>query len=129
MDDINWKEANKSEIVGALKALSLCDSVHNEKAVESVRQLLRVAADIISYSGGVKTYSLLIDDTANQSPKKVPAIKAVRRVTGMSLKDAKDLVERAPTTVIDGLSHSQLQTFRREFINEGITVVVKEEIR
>ena len=57
--------------------------------------------------------------------KKVEAIKAVRAITGLGLKEAKDLVEGAPQTVKEGVSKADADKFKKELEAAGATVEVK----
>ena len=57
--------------------------------------------------------------------KKVEAIKAVRAITGLGLKEAKDLVEGAPQTVKDAVSKADADKFKKELEAAGATVEVK----
>ena len=57
--------------------------------------------------------------------KKVEVIKAVRAITGLGLKEAKDLVEGAPQTVKEGVSKDDAAKFRKELEGAGAQVEVK----
>jgi large subunit ribosomal protein L7/L12 len=57
--------------------------------------------------------------------KKVEAIKAVRAITGLGLKEAKDLVEGAPQTVKEGVSKADAEKFKKELEAAGAAVEVK----
>ena len=57
--------------------------------------------------------------------KKVEVIKAVRAITGLGLKEAKDLVEGAPQTVKDAVSKADADKFKKELEAAGATVEVK----
>ncbi len=57
--------------------------------------------------------------------KKVEVIKAVRAITGLGLKEAKDLVESAPATVKDGVNKDDAAKFKKELEAAGATVEVK----
>ncbi|GAB2995353.1 50S ribosomal protein L7/L12 [Arenimonas maotaiensis] len=57
--------------------------------------------------------------------KKVEVIKAVRAITGLGLKEAKDLVEGAPQTVKEGVSKDEADKFKKELEAAGATVEVK----
>lgn len=57
--------------------------------------------------------------------KKVEVIKAVRAITGLGLKEAKDLVEGAPQTVKDAVSKADADKFKKELEATGATVEVK----
>ena len=57
--------------------------------------------------------------------KKVEVIKAVRAITGLGLKEAKDLVEGAPQTVKDAVSKADADKFKKELEAAGATVELK----
>jgi len=57
--------------------------------------------------------------------KKINVIKAVREVTSLGLKEAKDLVEGAPQTVKEGVSKEEAEKIRKVFEDAGAKVTVK----
>ena len=57
--------------------------------------------------------------------KKVEVIKAVRAITGLGLKEAKDLVEGAPQTVKEGASKEDAEKFKKELEAAGAKVELK----
>jgi large subunit ribosomal protein L7/L12 len=57
--------------------------------------------------------------------KKVEVIKAVRAITGLGLKEAKDLVESAPATVKEGVNKDDAAKFKKELEAAGATVEIK----
>ena len=58
-------------------------------------------------------------------PNKINVIKAVREVTSLGLKEAKDLVDGAPKTVKEGIGKDEAETIRKKFVDVGATVEVK----
>jgi large subunit ribosomal protein L7/L12 len=56
---------------------------------------------------------------------KINVIKAVREVTSLGLKEAKDLVDGAPKSVKEGVSKEEAETIRKKFTDAGATVEVK----
>jgi large subunit ribosomal protein L7/L12 len=56
---------------------------------------------------------------------KINVIKAVREVTSLGLKEAKDLVDGAPKTVKDGVSKEEAENIKKKFTEAGATVEVK----
>ena len=56
---------------------------------------------------------------------KINVIKAVREVTSLGLKEAKDLVDGAPKTIKEGVSKDEAETIRKKFTEAGATVEVK----
>ena len=57
--------------------------------------------------------------------KKINVIKAVREVTSLGLKEAKDLVEGAPKPVKEGVSKEEAESIKKKFEEAGATVEVK----
>jgi large subunit ribosomal protein L7/L12 len=56
---------------------------------------------------------------------KINVIKAVREVTSLGLKEAKDLVDGAPKAVKEGVSKEEAETIKKKFTEAGATVEVK----
>src|SRR5207253_4442953 len=56
---------------------------------------------------------------------KINVIKAVREVTSLGLKEAKDLVDGAPKTVKEGVTKDEAESIRKKFTDAGATVEVK----
>jgi large subunit ribosomal protein L7/L12 len=57
--------------------------------------------------------------------KKINVIKAVREVTSLGLKEAKDLVEGAPQTVKEGISKDEAEAMKKKFEEAGAKVTIK----
>ena len=57
--------------------------------------------------------------------KKINVIKAVREVTSLGLKEAKDLVEAAPTKIKEGVSKDEAQEIKKKFEEAGAQVDIK----
>ena len=57
--------------------------------------------------------------------KKIQVIKVVRAATSLGLKEAKELVEKAPTTVKEGLSKEEAEAFKTELESNGAQVEIK----
>ena len=64
---------------------------------------------------------VLTDAGAN----KIGVIKAVREVTNLGLKEAKDLVDGAPKPVKEGVSKEEAETIKKKFVDAGASVEVK----
>jgi large subunit ribosomal protein L7/L12 len=56
---------------------------------------------------------------------KINVIKAVREVTSLGLKEAKDLVDGAPKPVKEGVSKDEAEAIKKKFVEAGATVEVK----
>ena len=62
---------------------------------------------------------------ASYGEKKINVIKEVRALTGLGLKEAKDLVEAAPTPVKEGIEKDEAETIKTKLEDAGATVEVK----
>ena len=56
---------------------------------------------------------------------KINVIKAVREVTSLGLKEAKDLVDGAPKTVKEGVNKDEAEAIKKKFVDAGATVEIK----
>jgi large subunit ribosomal protein L7/L12 len=56
---------------------------------------------------------------------KIGVIKAVREVTSLGLKEAKDLVEGAPKPIKEGVNKDEAETIKKKFVEAGATVEIK----
>ncbi|MEJ2385028.1 MAG: 50S ribosomal protein L7/L12 [Xanthomonadales bacterium] len=62
---------------------------------------------------------------ASFGSQKVPVIKAVREITGLGLKEAKDLVEGAPSPIKEGVAKDEAEETKKKLEDAGATVEVK----
>jgi len=67
-------------------------------------------------------FSVILTDAGD---KKINVIKAVREVTSLGLKEAKDLVEGAPKPIKEGVSKEEAATIKKKFEEAGAKVEVK----
>ncbi|MBU0952347.1 MAG: 50S ribosomal protein L7/L12 [Elusimicrobia bacterium] len=61
----------------------------------------------------------------NCGGNKIPVIKTVREITGLGLKEAKDLVDGAPKTVKEGVTKDQAEEIKKKLTEIGATVEIK----
>jgi len=62
---------------------------------------------------------------AGAGPNKIPVIKVVRELTGLGLKEAKDLVDGAPKTVKEGVTKEQSEEMKKKLTDVGAAVEIK----
>lgn len=62
---------------------------------------------------------------ANAGANKINVIKAVREVTSLGLKEAKDLVDGAPKPIKEGINKDEAESIKKKFVDAGATVEVK----
>jgi large subunit ribosomal protein L7/L12 len=124
---------SKEEILTAIGNMSLIDVTDLVKMMEEkfgVSAAAPVAMAAGPAAGGAaaapaeeKTEFTVALKAAGE--KKVEVIKAVRAITGLGLKEAKDLVESAPATVKEGVSKDDAAKFKKELEAAGATVEIK----
>jgi large subunit ribosomal protein L7/L12 len=123
---------SKEEILDAIAKMSLIDITELVKMMEEkfgVSAAAPVAVAAVAAGGAAappaeeKTeFTVVLKATGE---KKVEVIKAVRAITGLGLKEAKDLVEGAPQTVKEAVSKDDAAKFKKELEAAGATVEVK----
>ena len=120
----------EEQIVG----LSLLDAAALVKRLEEKLGVSAAAAAPVMMAGGggaaagaapaeEKTeFSVVLKEVG---ANKINVIKAVREVTSLGLKEAKDLVDGAPKTVKEGVNKEEAETIKKKFAEAGATVEVK----
>ena len=121
------KITNILEEIKSLTILELNDLV---KAVEeefgvSAAAPVGVAAAAGAAAPAVEEKTEFDVILASFGAKKLDVIKAVREITGLGLKDAKDLVEGAPKTVKEGVSKDEAESLKKTLEDAGAEVEVK----
>jgi large subunit ribosomal protein L7/L12 len=123
-------QAIEDQIVG----LSLLEAAELVKKLESRLGVSAAAAAPVMVAGGAgaaagaapaeeKTeFTVVLKDVGGN---KINVIKAVREVTSLGLKEAKDLVDGAPKTVKEGVSKEEAETIKKKFADAGATVEIK----
>lgn len=124
---------SKEEILDAIANMTLVDITELVKMMEDKFGVSAAAPVAVAAAPGAaaaaaapveeKTEFTVVLKAAGE--KKVEVIKAVRAITGLGLKEAKDLVEGAPQTVKDGVSKDDAAKFKKELEAAGATVEVK----
>ena len=117
-------------IVEEIKTLSLIELNELVKAVEeefgvSAAPVAAVAAPGAAAAPAAEEKTELDVILANFGAKKLDVIKAVREITGLGLKDAKDLVEAAPKAVKEGVSKDEAEKVKKALEEAGATVELK----
>jgi len=123
---------SNEEIIDAIASKSLVEVMELVKAMEEkfgVSAAAPVAMAAAPAAGGAaaaaeeKTEFTVV--LAAIGEKKVEVIKAVRAITGLGLKEAKDMVEGAPQNVKEGVSKDEADKFKKELEAAGAKVELK----
>jgi large subunit ribosomal protein L7/L12 len=122
----------KDQILDAVSAMSVLDLSELIKAMEDKFGVSAAAAAVAvaaPAAGGAAPaaeaqteFNVIL---AAAGEKKVEVIKAVRAVTSLGLKEAKDLVESAPATVKEGASKEEAEKMKKELEAAGAKVELK----
>lgn len=122
-----------AEIVEKIKGLSLMEASELKKALEEEFGVTAAAPIMMGSMPGVgggeaaaaeeKTeFDVILEATGD---KKINVIKVVRAHTGLGLKEAKDLVDSAPSTVKEAIPKEEAEKLKKEFEEAGATVKLK----
>ncbi|HXM14812.1 MAG TPA: 50S ribosomal protein L7/L12 [Candidatus Eremiobacteraceae bacterium] len=120
-------------ILEEIKGLTLLEASDLVKKMEETFGVSAAAATVVAGGGGggaaaaapaeEKTeFTVVLTDVGGN---KINVIKAVREVTSLGLKEAKDLVDGAPKTVKEGVSKDEAATIKKKFEEAGAKVEVK----
>src|SRR5271169_1624109 len=125
--------ADLQQLEDSIVALSLLEAAELVKKLESRLGVSAAAAAPVMVAGGgaaagaapaeEKTeFSVILKDVG---ANKINVIKAVREVTSLGLKEAKDLVDGAPKTIKEGVSKDEAATIKKKFEDAGAKVDIK----
>jgi len=120
-------------ILEEIKGLTLLEASELVKKIEETFGVSAAAAAPVVVAGGTsgggpgpveeKTeFAVVLTEVG---ANKINVIKAVREVTSLGLKEAKDLVDGAPKTVKDGVNKEEAATIKKKFEDAGAKVEVK----
>ena len=124
--------AKVDSILEEIKGLTLLEASDLVKKMEETFGVSAAAATVVAGGGGgaaaaapaeEKTeFAVVLTEVGGN---KINVIKAVREVTSLGLKEAKDLVDGAPKTVKEGVSKDEAATIKKKFEDAGAKVEVK----
>jgi large subunit ribosomal protein L7/L12 len=125
--------ADLQQLEESIVGLSLMEAAQLVKKLEERLGVSAAAAAPVMMAGGggaaaaapaeEKTeFSVVLKEVG---ANKINVIKAVREVTSLGLKEAKDLVDGAPKAIKEGVSKDEAENIRKKFTEAGATVEVK----
>ena len=123
MSNLNTIVESLSKL-NVLEASKLVKLLENEWGVSAAATAVAVAPAAGGAASGAEAaekteFTLMLKETG---ANKINVIKEVRTITGLGLKEAKDLVEAAPKPVKEGLSKDDAQKFKKLLEDAGATV-------
>ncbi len=125
--------ADLQRLVDELSTLTVLEAAELSKLLEEkwgVSAAAPVAVAAAAPAGGapaapVEEQTEFTVILAKAGEKKINVIKEVRTITGLGLKEAKDLVEGAPKTVKEGVNKDEAAKIRKQLEDQGASVEVK----
>ena len=124
--------ANLAQIVDTLSALSVMEAAELSKMLEEKWGVSAAAPVAVAAAPGAAAAAPAEEKTefnvilaSAPADKKIGIIKVVREVTGLGLKEAKDLVEAAPKPVKEGVNKDEAEKIKKALAEAGATVEVK----
>ncbi len=121
------------EIMKLVESLSVMDLANLVKALEE-KFGVTAAAPVMAVAGGAGAAGGAAEDAgpskksvilASAGGQKIAVIKVVREITGLGLKEAKDLVDGAPKPVKEGLEAPEAEEMKKKLEEAGATVELK----
>ena len=122
-------------IIEEIKGLTLLEASELVKGLEEAFGVSAAAASMAAApaaGGGAGVAAAPVEEKTEFSViltavggNKIGVIKAVREVTSLGLKEAKDLVEAAPKPIKEGVNKDEAETIKKKFTEAGATVEIK----
>ena len=122
---------NKEDILEAISNMTVLEIVDLISAMEEKFGVSAAAATVAVAAGPAAAAAAVEEKTefdvvmAGFGENKVGVIKAVREITGLGLKEAKDMVESAPVTVKEGIAKADAETLKKKLEEAGAKVEIK----
>ena len=125
--------ADINAIAEQIQGLTLLEASQLVKLLEEKLGVSAAAATVAAApSGGGAAAAPAVEEKTEfnviltaAGANKINVIKAVREVTNLGLKEAKDLVDGAPKAIKEGVNKEEAETIRKKFTDAGATVEVK----
>ncbi len=123
----------KQEVVDFIKAMTVLELSEFVKELEQTFGVSAAApVTVAAMSGGAAAEAAPVEEQTEFSviitgvgDKKINVIKEVRAITSLGLKEAKDLVEKVPGTVKEGIPKAEAEAIAKQLTEAGATVEIK----
>ena len=120
---------NKEQIIEAIKAMTVLELNELVKACEEEFGVSAAApVAVVGAAGGAAAAEEQTEFTVvleSAGAEKIKVIKAVREITGLGLKEAKEDVDGAPTNLKEGIEKAEAEAIKTQLEEVGATVVLK----
>jgi len=126
------KTLSKDEILDAIGAMSVTDLADLVEAFKEKFNVTIAAAPVAAVGAAAEAGAAEVEEQTEftvvlvaAGAKKIQVIKAVREVTALGLKEAKDLVDGAPKPVKEGITKDEAESIKKKLEEQGATVELK----
>jgi len=120
------------ELISQIDGMTVLELNQLVKALEEHYGVSAAAAAVAAPAAGGAAAAAPVEEKTEfdvilkaAGDKKINVIKAVREVTSLGLKEAKDLVESAPAPIKEGISKDEAESIKKKFEEAGATVELK----
>jgi large subunit ribosomal protein L7/L12 len=124
--------ADLAKLVDELSGLTVLEAAELSKMLEEKWGVSAAAPVAVAAAGGAGAGAAAAEEKtafdvilSSAGAQKINVIKVVRELTGLGLKEAKDLVEGAPKPVKTGVAKEEAETMKKKLAEAGATVEVK----
>jgi large subunit ribosomal protein L7/L12 len=123
--------ADLNQIIDSLSSLTVMEAAELVKKLEEKWGVSAAAVAVAGPAGGGAAAAPVEEKTeftvvlANAGANKINVIKEIRAITGLGLKEAKDLVEGAPKNVKEGVNKDDAKKMKDQLTAAGATVEIK----
>ncbi len=124
--------ADMTRLVEELSALTVLEAAELSKMLEEKWGVSAAAPAAAAAPSGPAAVAAPVEEQteftvvlAKVGDKKINVIKEVRTITGLGLKEAKDLVEAAPKTVKEGVNKDEAEKLKKQLEEQGAAVEIK----
>jgi len=124
--------ADLAKLVDDLSSLTVLEAAELSKMLEEKWGVSAAAPVAVAAAGGAGAAAAEVEEKtefdvilAEAGANKINVIKEVRAITGLGLKEAKDLVEGAPKSVKENLEKPDAEKLKKELEEQGATVELK----
>ncbi len=122
----------KEDLIEHIKSMNVMDLAELVKALEETFGVSAAAATVAAAPAAAVEAAAPVEEQTefdvileSSGEKKINVIKVVRAATGLGLKEAKDLVDGAPSTVKEQVSKADAEKLKAELVEAGATVKLK----
>lgn len=119
------------QVVGIIENMSVMELSQLSKTLQEKFGVTAAAPVAMAAAGGGAAAAVAEEKTefnvilASAGEKKINVIKVIREITGLGLKEAKDLVDNAPNPVKENVPKEEAESIRAKLVEVGATVEIK----